>query len=470
MIGQKNSVISFMVVCSSLLYGSKTTFIPRLITTDEVFELALTNYNFRTHKDTIDSVIAFKPFYQRSHAGDALARFFLPSCKTCSTVREDGTGDINPLWFNLISSDDTLYSSTLCLQPRRTSGGMVLTWYATPHNRVPKLWFGLNTAVVHTSHNLHVQECKSLNPGILPGFTDLCNAFNNPDWTAGRLCCGSQGRIGVDDIQVKVGYDCVKTDDTQVSPYLVGTIPTGKRPSARYVFEPLVGSRHGSIGLGLNMDFWLSSPVSFMVDAKYNYFFPGRERRSFDLCNGDWSRYLLVVTQNEPYYTYPGINSFTKEVQVTPGQTLQVWSAFHYDRGASQLEIGYNFWLRTKEKVCRAPCARVTLPCTDVPIGIADLQYCTVPVTTAHRATIHQSINGPDPVVNDAVFTPTTIDDLNVASGTNTRAVSNTLYASYGYQLVRLPMLFALNGSYEFSDSYGAVSQYALWASLEIQF
>ena len=471
MVKQKSTILIASMVCSSLGYAtSKTMFIPRLITTDQVFELGLTNYQFHRNKNESTTKISVKPFYQNSHAAHSLAKFFLPNKKTSVTLREDGTGDINPLWLNLISPAHTSYASTLSLKPKRTSTGAVLTWYSDLSSYVNHLWLGINTAIVHTKHNLHLQESNSANPGTLAGFTNACDAFNNSDWSAGRLSCCSQTLTRLDDIQIKIGYDCIDTNDVQISPYAVGTIPTGKRPKARYLFEPLVGSKHGSLGFGLNADFTLCSNLSFMADAKYAYAFASSERRSFDLNNGDWSRYLLVVTQAEPFTTFPGINSFTKKVRVTPGNTFQLWSALHYQDTSWHYELGYNFWLRGKEKIRIKSCS-IHAECSQTPIGIFDMiRACNASATTAHTAQISQSIVGTNLVVSDTQFTPTRIEDLNICSAANSRVLSNTLYGSCGYQCASAPVLLALHGSYEFTNSYGAINQYALWGTFEIQF
>lgn len=274
----------------------------------------------------------------------------------------------------------------------------------------------------------------------------------------------------MDDIQLKLGYDVVDQDDMYVAPYVVATIPTGVRPRSKYLFEPLVGSKHGSLGLGLNADFSFCNNLNFMMDAKYNYVFTSCERRSFDLKNGDWSRYLLVVTQAEPLFTYPGINSFTKKVYVTPGSTFQLWGALHYQCNAWQAELGYNLWVRGREKVRIKSCS-VTLPCTTTAIGILDMiRICNPPATTASTAKISQSIVGSNLVVSDDEFTPTTINDFSICSATNVTAVSNTLYGSLGYQSECYPLFLALNGSYELTKSCGAINQYAVWGSIEAQF
>ena len=475
MLQQKRNIIIVVLLftsltCTEICAYSRTMFIPRLITTDAVFELGLTNYQFNHNKHEVASVFTIKPFYQSSHSANALARFFLPNNKTCVTLREDGGGDINPLWLNLISAPNTFYSSNISLKPQRTSAGAVFTWYRELNSYVQSLWFGINTALVHAQHNLNVRESNISTPGTLPGFKNTCDAFNNSAWPAGKLSCCSQSHTGLDDIQLKIGYDCVHCIDKHISPYIVGTIPTGTRPNARYVFEPLVGSKHGSLGLGLNTDFSLCNAVDFMFDAKYNYVFSSSERRSFDLHNGDWSRYLLVVTQAEPFNAFPGINSFTKQVRVTPGNTLQLWAALHCHHAAWQCEIGYNFWLRGKEKVAIQSCS-INQGCgSNTSIGIFDMQVCNTPVTTAHSAKIYQSIVGSDSVVGDANFTPTTINDLNKRSAINPVACSNTIYGSCGYQSPCAPVFLALNVAYEFTGSCGAVRQYSIWGTFEIQF
>ena len=42
---------------------------------------------------------------------------------------------------------------------------------------------------------------------------------------------------------------------------LIGTIPAGRSPTAEYIFEPLVGSKHASFGVGFlgdyQFDLWM---------------------------------------------------------------------------------------------------------------------------------------------------------------------------------------------------------------------
>jgi hypothetical protein len=160
----------------------------------------------------------------------------------------------------------------------------------------------------------------------------------------------------------------------------------------------------------------------------------------------------------------------TKDVTVTPGSTFQLWTALHYNCDALHVELGYNFWMRSAEKIRLKHCS-VHLPCSDTAVGILDMgRICTPPATTASTAKICQSIVGPCPVVSDQIFTPIVAADFNKNSAENPAMLSHTLYASVAYTLPCASASVALNGSYEFTHSVGAVKQYALWVIVQAQF
>ena len=454
-----------------MLKASKTFFTPRSISLDDsTFELALTNYD-RYHGDNDDSWLNFyvKPFYQRSRKGCDLARYFLPNNQRCVTLSEDGTGDLDSLFFNLISPAGTFYNSTVCLSPRRTTYGAVFTFYANLDCLCDKLWLGINFAAMGAKHDLHVCETGSVAPGTLSGFTDACDAFNNPEWTAGRLACRSLKRSGVDDIQLKLGYDYCSNEDSHGTIYLVTSIPTGKRPRSCYLFEPIVGSKHGSLGLGFNGDYTFNvcddHNLTLMGDIKYRYVFRATERRSFDLINGDWSRYLPLVSSATPVLLTPGINAFTLNAEVTPRSTINLWTAVHYDYCNWNFELGYNFWWRQAEKVCiKCPLAS--------DIGILDLAgICSGTATSANAATIAQSIIN-NIALSDGTFTDLTTSLLNQNSAAHPRALSNKIYASIGYntECYCHPILLGINGSYEFGHRCAALSQGAVWGTVGISY
>ncbi len=458
-------------LCSSSLINahSHSIFIPRSVTTDSLFELSLVNYR-RYHLENCSNIQSYvRPFFMASTNKKDLARYFLPKNKKCISLDQAGNGDVDPLWLNLIAPLGTNYTSTVCIRPERKVAGILFTFYV---DLCKQLWFGLNTAFMHVSHNLELKELHRTQNGILPGFANACDAFNNPAWKYGKLSCHARTLNGLDDIQLKLGYDFYLEEDcNHATAYLVATAPTGKGDRAHYLFEPLIGSKQPSFGAGFNGDYTLYSDgvqqrVNILADVKYLYIFSTTERRSFDLLNnGDWSRYLLVVEQCAPLFSLPGINLFTLPAKVTQGSTIDIWCALHYERCAWNFEIGYDFWWRQKEKIAR----KGLIP--ENTFGIQTLALCSTPVTSASTANISQSAVGPNATVSDPVFTFLTNADINLQSGAQPSSLSQTIYADIGYTIEgeRFSGLFGIGGSYEFA-ARNAFDQWAIWLTIGGEF
>ena len=51
-------------------------------------------------------------------------------------------------------------------------------------------------------------------------------------------------KTGVADVELKIGYDALCTECCFVNGYVGVLVPTGNRPQAKYVFEPIVGHNH----------------------------------------------------------------------------------------------------------------------------------------------------------------------------------------------------------------------------------
>ena len=394
-----------------------------------------------------------------------LARYFLPNCKSSVIVDEAGNGDINPLWFNVISPAGSFYTSKLALFPRRSVvGGIVVANLDLCEN----WWVRVNTTVMHVKHNLNVTETNRTQTGTIPGFATMCDGLNNPAWIAGKLPCScDQERTGIDDIQVKLGWDFYRCDDTRrITAYLAGVIPTGKQQTSKTLFEPLVGSKHGAFGFGFNGEWEAydcdAALVTLMADLKYLYAFSARQIRSFDLCkHGDWSRYLLVVQAGAPLSSQPGINLLTVPVKVQPRGMIDLWTALHFDRCEMQYEIGYDFWWRQKEKIRNA--------CIAPGFGIQSLSGICSGGGSASTANISDGFAGPNSTGLDAAFTTITNKDLNLYSGSQPSSHSSTIYGSIGWNryddCCDIAWIFSVNGSYEFGTK-NALNQWGLWATV----
>lgn len=513
----------FLIVCTTLSEGmcstscnicSHTTFIPRTMAQNSVLELGLHNY-YSYHTPECGecppwiSVQATAPYFFKSTKKHQLAEYFLPNCKECITVAQNNTSDISSLWLGIISPANAPFSHTLCLRPtRRVIGGAVRLFFDF-RSLFPgddcwsnNWWASIFIPIQQVQHDLGMQETANLGSGaptVPPSFGSVIAALNNPNWNYGKLSPKKLKKIGVDDICVKLGVDLVRDDCKHFGIYALGFIPTGKGTKAKYLFEPLVGTKHAGVGVGINFDGLAyscdSRSIDFMVDARYAHLFKHKEIRSIDLFNGDWSRYLMVVTEAAPTTPLPGINFFTQEVTVNPRSMFEIWTALNFTCCNWHLEVGYDFWTCLKE--------RITLPDKDLGVGILDIGFnpkiqCP---TTAHCARICQAVaNQPDAPVSDsplfitvknselaneqgttfngsacngsACATPSQCSYLNLDSAANPRALSSTIYAAISWDgcVCCNPVMIGVGGQYEFAHRRSALSQYGVWLKTAISF
>ena len=168
------------------------------------------------------------------------------------------------------------------------------------------------------------------------------------------------------DIKTTFGWHFLERENKTAAWYLNLFIPTHHGSRAKYLFEPTIGTGgHVGIGTGFDCDWTLyednDTRINWVNDIRYAYFFSHCEKRSLDLCsNGEWSRYMLVAKSGALDAALPAINFFTRDVKITPRSNIEFLSMFHVEHKTWNVELGYNFWWRQKEKIalkCNEECA-----------------------------------------------------------------------------------------------------------------
>lgn len=459
---------------------SKTHFTQRQITYDSAYELALSNYHFyhvNKGEERMNSVV-FTPFYQESTKSAKLGQYFLPNCASQITLDSTGAGTINPEWFGLTPLPGSQYRSVVTISPRRKISGVGLNWHFDLAKHVEGLWIGLNTTVAHARTDLRLQEtlltftgtqalAQQNNVGFIGGISNACSAFSNPALLNNKLSCKGLKRTGLDDIQLKLGYDWYYHGQNHDHWGLYGVlgIPTARKTCEAYLFEPTVGSQHASLGLGLNGDVSMQTcrggRFAWMLDVKYRYVFSAKERRSFDLtANGDWSRYLLLQADVPTDLAVPAVNSLTQNVSVKPGSTIDLWTALHGQMwDCFNLEVGYNFWWRQAEHI--DACA----------FNVSQYGISNFGGGTASAATIASPSCAS---LSNASFTALTSAMVNRCSAAHPRALSHKVYGAIAYDGARtkrqIPVLLGFGSSYEFAQRNTALEQWAIWGKIGVSF
>jgi hypothetical protein len=213
--------------------------------------------------------------------------------------------------------------------------------------------------------------------------------FNNGSGS----CCGNNnngtngscnnGLVRLSDIEAAFGYNFVECEDYHFGLEIRGSAPTGNKPCNICLFEPIVGNgKFWTLGGGLTAHAVLwrdcecpDRTFSFYIDANVETLFKNCQSRSFDLTGRPNSRYMLVEQLGSPSTTVPLfagtlgaatavpfqyvpnslqplINVSTFNANVSYAAQGDVAMKFSYMTPNWDLDLGYEFWGRSKEKVC----------------------------------------------------------------------------------------------------------------------
>jgi len=190
-------------------------------------------------------------------------------------------------------------------------------------------------------------------------------------------------KVGIADIHASLGWNFKTDEDYHFGFFIHAAAPTGTRPSATYLFEPIVGNgKHWELGLGITSSwiFYRSNEyddryLGIWLDGTFTHLFKTKQCRSFDFCCKSNSRYMLLqemmkadgnLTGEADDYTpvkyqyaanlIPAINWSTFNVDVKINFQADVVLKFGYVRENWSMDLGYNLWARTGEKFCRECC------------------------------------------------------------------------------------------------------------------
>jgi len=205
-----------------------------------------------------------------------------------------------------------------------------------------------------------------------------------------NTCCenGSLSKTGVADLELVLGYNVVCTDNGYFGLNIRTAAPTGNHPCGEFLFEPIVGNG-GSWQLGGGIDshavLWRGehdNTLSFYLDANITHLFKACQKRCFDLCGKPNSRYMLAqrlttntvglegdiipsdvvctdsnCTLSDAQFANefsPVANLTMAKVKVSAAVQGDVALKFTYNNGNGfSWDLGYNFFGRSCEKICR---------------------------------------------------------------------------------------------------------------------
>lgn len=180
------------------------------------------------------------------------------------------------------------------------------------------------------------------------------------------------------DIEAALGWNFWQCEDYHFGLQIRGSAPTGNRPEAEFLFEPIVGNgHHWTLGGGVSAHaiLWRGCDedryFGVWMDANITHLFKTKQKRSFDFKNNPNSRYMLLAEMKTPVTNLlagataaaatapnaqyagnllPAINVTTLDVDVSVAVQGDFVLKFSYISCGFEADLGYNLWGRSGEK------------------------------------------------------------------------------------------------------------------------
>lgn len=391
--------------------------------------------------------------------------------------------------FNIETAEHN-FQSNIAIQPKQSFIGFAFNYTQNLSKRKDKgFWFDLTMPIVRVKNAVHLEETVTHSGTSLPRKShDMTEAFMNPRWEYGKISPCPLTKSGIADIELRVGYDFMRSGLCSFGAFYGAILATGNRPHGEFMFEPVIGrNRHWGMIWGGSGTFKIweniegDSHLYFNIDMNNNYLFHGRETRSFDLRNKPWSRYMPLFADASATKTIPGINVLTKDMIISPGSTYQLNSALTFDFcDHFVFEAGWYLYARDAEDgrlYCRweegpgiAGVAGAD-PANDKPIADS--------MSNANMHTWNYGLISPDAKLsslhvntgeNTLVFKTIKAHDLDLQSALHPAIISNMIYGSFCFQDLdeKYPWFTAIGAGYQFGSNNATMHRWSVWAKASL--
>gem|GEM_PF-4788057 len=162
---------------------------------------------------------------------------------------------------------------------------------------------------------------------------------------------------GCPEIAGILGYDIYRSFYGSLSCAVRGSLPLGNRPTAQYLFEPIVGNEH-HVQLGAELMGCWHYPLDmhececfiFYGSCSVDHVFNNKQRRTFDLVGKPLSRYRMALKKNAyEVELSPIANVTTMQVDVYAACQIQLTLLWAYEKAEWYWAIGYNLYIQTPD-------------------------------------------------------------------------------------------------------------------------
>lgn len=425
-----------------------------------------------------DDTIAVQviPMYQKSFGTRSLARYFLFDEQYNLLIKGDDVvnenmfaRDVRAEWLRLPSN----YTGTFSVHPHQKQFGIWIEG-KMPVNAFLEckffeaLWVGLAVPYQIVENNIRPSQTPPINPA--PEFPrDSLEAFANPSLLFGKFHNGKKKVSGFAEIDFKLGYNLLNQDGFEIGIYSMLVVPLHEGVNQHFVFNPFLGNnRHFGYGNGVTFKLPMlcdeeCQVFSFFAYFENIYFFRHTERRSLDLINNPWTRYVLLVSR-QGAMNVPAINILTRKVKARCYNMLDLYTGFEWELGRVQIQVGYGLWARGREQLKLDDCFPLDFGIQ----GVGFLPNTTIPATASNSTIANQAANDVNQFTNQEQFVSITPQDLDLDSGAARGALSHRAHftATFWYEDEVFQIFFSAGGYAELSQFNTAISNWGIWGKV----
>ncbi|KKP35618.1 MAG: hypothetical protein UR26_C0003G0091 [candidate division TM6 bacterium GW2011_GWF2_32_72] len=409
-------------------------------------------------------------FGGKSSSKKDFAKYFLLDEKTCLRAAASGTEsalkDIQDILAGYFMTTNGQgggdFESNISITPKHTFWGIGLTY---KQKIWKKLWGEISLPIMHVENKLNF--CETIlhqHNGDPADYTanNIESALKQKNWCYSIIDnCKKLSKSGVADIELILGYDTIKTNTYKLNFFGGITIPTGNKPKAIYVFEPIVGNNgHFAIFGGKKSAamIWEKEETAIWGHSSIalKYLFGNTQKRSFDLRNKPWSRYIRLSTQSSEETIF-GVNQLTQDLHVTPGFQGTLNLGLYLTHNHFDLDFGYNMFAKQQEitKLKNQWCSNLSI------IG-TNKDFSKNPATIKNWSEID----------NDTNYITIKPCDLDLDSAAHPAYIAHKFYLTAGYNQTKNKFSWfgKLSGSYQFGTTNATLNSWMLWGTLGISF
>lgn len=307
----------------------------------------------------------------------------------------------------------------------------------------------------------------------------VCALEGNKGWgsvvplESGKFSTQALHKWGAAGLHFDLGYDIWDTLPSYFAASLHVVFPTGSRPKGTYVFEPVIGANKswqvGATIIARYIKEFRDSQLGFYFYGVGTHLFKSKQERVFPLrANGPGSQLLLLKQFNS---IQTDLINAERDANIFCGKT-KIGATFMFD-GSLMLQytkerfaadIGYNFWVRTKESRSNSVWFRKY---SDTAYGVKGSEpmeanatavmyapvLCSADLYTSSTSTI--ALPGPtDPEI--VTIQP---DDVNYGAALAPTSMSHKIFWAAGFKSKRFIMLC---GEVELGTNNRVINQWGI--------